>query len=97
MKNKVEKLRMTCTIDLPCNVGDTLYTNLSVSGWYLRNKDKPYSVKVVFIGINGVDNFFNVEYGKGKMWQFKESDFGKRVFSTKEEAISKLKEIKDNE
>lgn len=88
---------MNCTVNLPCNIGDTLYTNLAVSGWYLRNKDKPFPVKVVFIGINGVDNLFNVEYGKGKMWQFKESDFGKYVFLTEEEAISNSKENKRNE
>lgn len=38
---------------LPVKVGDTVYTNVSWQGWYLRDKDKPYKAKVAFIGING--------------------------------------------
>lgn len=74
-------------IKSPVNIGDILYVNFSRQGDYLRKKDRPYKVKVEFIGINGVDNFFNVTYLKtGNMWQFKFSDIGKHVFITKEEA-----------
>ena len=45
---------------LPCNVGDTVWTNLAMSGWYFRDKDRPYSAKVVFMGLNNSD-----EMGRG--------------------------------
>ena len=78
-------------VHLPCKVGDTLYTNVSMSGWYLREKDRPYPVKVVFIGINNStemgSGFVNVEYEKrGPMFSFTFTDFGKRIFFTREEA-----------
>lgn len=73
-------------IKLPCTIGDTLYTNFAVQGWYFREKNKPYEIKVVFIGINGVDNFINVAYENGNMLQFNFSDIGKRIFITREEA-----------
>lgn len=56
-------------------------------GWYLRENNKPYKAKVVFIGINGVDNFFNVQYESGNMWEFKFSDIGNTVFLNPHEAI----------
>ena len=46
---------------LPCDIGDTVYTNCRMQGWYFREKDKPYAAKIVFIGLNGVDNFMNVD------------------------------------
>ena len=55
-------------------------------------KNRPYEAKVVFVGINGVDNFMNVELGEGKMLQFRFSDIGKKVFLTKSEAEAALKE-----
>lgn len=79
-------------IELPCALGDTVYTNHSMQGWYMHRKNRPYEAKVVFIGINGVDNFMNVELEKGKMLQFNFSDIGKRVFLTKEAAKAVLKE-----
>ena len=77
---------------LPCKIGDSLWTNFSMSGWYLREKDKPYQVRVVFIGLNGSDEmgggFVNVLYEKnGNMMQFNFSDIGKNIFYTKEEAL----------
>lgn len=73
-------------IKLPCAVGDTLYTNVAVQGWYFREKNKPYATKVVFIGINDVDNFISVAYENGNTLQFNFSDIGKRIFLTREEA-----------
>lgn len=72
---------------LPCDIGDTVYTNCRMQGWYFREKDKPYEAKIVFIGLNGVDNFMNVDFGNGHMLQFPFSEIGKTVFLTKEEAL----------
>lgn len=79
---------------LPCAVGDTVYTNDSMRGWYFRKSDRPYKAKVVFIGVNGGDGFINIDLGKGLQLQFDFSDFGKTVFLTKEEAKFALKEVK---
>lgn len=76
---------------LPCKIGDTLYTNASVQGWYMRKKDRPYKVRVVFIGINVVENFIHVSYENGNTWSFNFSEIGKRIFYTKEEAETALK------
>lgn len=83
-------------IKLPCKVGDTVYTNFSVVGDYLRAKDKPYACKIVFIGINESNDFgggfVNAKLKNGRMWQFKFLDIGKIVFLTKESADKALKE-----
>lgn len=71
----------------PCDIGDTVYTNCRMQGWYFREKDKPYEAKIVFIGLNGVDNFMNVDFGNGRMLQFPFSQIGKAVFLTEEEAL----------
>lgn len=76
---------------LLCGVGDTVYTNVRVVGWYMREKNKPYKAEIAFIGINGKDNFVNVVFENGNMLQFKFSDFGKTVFFTMEEAEKKLR------
>jgi hypothetical protein len=72
---------------LPCDIGDTVYTNCRMQGWYFREKDKPYKAEVVFIGLNGVDNFMNVDFGDGHMLQFPFSQIGKTVFLSEEEAL----------
>lgn len=82
-------------------IGETVYTNFAMSGWYLRDKDRPYKAKVVFIGLNESEEmgggFFNIAYEKlGCMMQFRFSDIGKSVFLTKEEAEKKLAEMKGN-
>lgn len=85
---------------LPCKVGDTVYTNLSSSGWYFRSNDRPYPAKVVFIGLNNSEKFgggfINVYFDKkaGCMMQFNFYDIGNLVFLTKEEAEQKLAEMK---
>lgn len=81
---------------LPCKVGDTVWTNLGMSGWYFRDKDKPYIAKVVFVGLNNSKEMggglFNVVYVKGEhMLQFRFADIGKTVFLTREEAEAALK------
>lgn len=76
-------------VELPVELGQEVYTNTAMQGWYLRDKDRPFSAKVVFIGINNSEEdgggFFNVLYAKRDyMFQFKFSDIGKTVFLTKE-------------
>jgi len=78
-------------LKLPCKVGDTVYTNTSMQGWYFRKGNRPYEAKIVFIGINGADNFINVDFGNGHMLQFKFSEIGKTVFLTQAEAEEALK------
>lgn len=79
-------------LKLPCAVGDTIYTNYSMPGWYFRKEKKPYAAKIVFIGINRADNYINADFGNGYMFQFKFSDIGKKFFLTKREAERALKE-----
>lgn len=74
-------------IKSPIGIGDVVYTNMKPCGWYLREANKPYKAKVVFIGVNGVDNFFNVQYESGNMWEFKFSDIGNIVFLNPHDAI----------
>ena len=85
--------------EIPCNVGDTLYTNWRWQGDYMREKDAPYPIKVVFIGINNSEEMggglINVVNEKGRMWQFSFNDIGKTVFLTREEAEKRLKEIQE--
>lgn len=87
-------------IRLLCKVGDTVYTNLSSSGWYFRSNDRPYHAKIVFIGLNNSEEdcggFFNVSFDKkaGCMMQFRFSDIGKSVFLTKAEAEQALAKMK---
>lgn len=82
-------------LKLPLTVGDTVYANHAMQGWYLKKKDRPYEAKVVFIGINGTDNFMNVDFGNGHMLQLRFLDIGKTVFLTKEEAEATLEELED--
>lgn len=80
-------------IRLPCKVGDVVYTNMRASGWYKREKNKPYKANVAFIGINGKDNFMNVVFENDNVLQFLLSDIGKTVFLTREEAEAALERI----
>ena len=79
-------------------IGQTVYTDFAMRGWYLREAAKPYKTKVVFIGLSDSKEdgggFFNVAYEKlGCMMQFRFSDIGKSVFLTKEEAaLQKMQE-----
>lgn len=79
---------------LPVSVGDTVYTNTSIEGWYFKKENRPYEGNIVFIGINNSDNYMNIIFGNGHMLQFNFSDIGKTIFSTKEEAEAALKELR---
>lgn len=87
LEHIIDKLLENKCHPLPCDIGDTVYTNCRMQGWYFREKDKPYKAKIVFIGLNGVDNFMNVDFGNGHMLQFPFSEIGKTVFLTEEEAL----------
>lgn len=81
-------------------IGQTVYTNFAMKGWYLREKDRPYEAKVVFIGLNDSEEFgggfFNIAYEKlGCMMQFRFSDIEKSVFLTREEAKAALERLGD--
>lgn len=83
---------------LPCKVGDILWTNHRLQGWYFRSKDAPYRVQVAFIGVNDSEEMggglFNVCYeNHGHMMQFNFSDIGKTVFLTKAEAEEALRRM----
>lgn len=85
---------------LPCAVGDTLYVNNVMQGWRFRcfkKEDRPYEVKVIFIGLSGADNCMHVVFSNGCIFQFWFSDIGKTIFLTKEEAESALKELEGKE
>jgi hypothetical protein len=80
----------------PCKVGDKVYTNLSMQGWYCRIKDRPYTARIVFIGVNDSEEmgcgYINVLFEKNhNMMQFRLSDIGNTVFLTREEAEQALK------
>ncbi len=83
-------------IELPCKVGDYLYTNSAMQGWYMRKRNAPYRVKIVFIGLNDSEKmgggFLHVLYENGWMLEFSFSDIGKTIFLTYEEAKRLLKE-----
>lgn len=75
----------------PCKVGDELWTNIAVRGDRYRLSDRPYRVKVVFIGLGGnKPAFFHVEYSNGRVFPFDAEQFGKTIFRTREEAEKAL-------
>ena len=81
-------------LKLPCAIGDEVYTNTSMQGRYFRKENRPYKAEVVFIGVNGGDNYMNVDFGNGHMLQFKFFDIGKTVFLTHKEAEEDLEQMK---
>ncbi len=84
---------MMKTVEVPCKIGDIVYTDFRLAGDYLRKKKAPYPVKVIFIGINAYEphggGFINVEYSTGRQYSFNFSEFGNSVFLTREEAKKK--------
>lgn len=93
----VEHLIANGVTVIPCKVGDTVYTNIAMRGWYYRDKYRPYSATVVFIGLNNSEEMggglINVLYGKnGNMMRFRFSDVGKTVFLSRDEAEKALAE-----
>ncbi len=94
-----DKIEQGTLKEIPCNVGDTLYTNSRWEGDYTRKEKAPYPVKVVFIGLNNSKEmgfgFVNVINEKSRMWQVEFSNIGKTLFLTCEEAKQHLKELRE--
>ena len=81
-------------VELPCKVGDMVYTNVVMWSWYryMREEDKPYEGKVAFIGLNTERGFMNVLLSERHMLQFDFTEIGNTVFFTREAAEKALKE-----
>lgn len=74
----------------PCKVGDTVWANFSISGSYLKRKNRPYACTVIFIGLNQSDSggYINVQYnGSDYQFSFDFDQIGKTVFLTLEAAL----------
>lgn len=94
LKELVEADREGRCVVLPVKVGDIVYTNISVLGDRYRNAERPYPVKVIFVGIGEGSVYFNVEYDNGRIFPFEGRNIGKTIFFTREEAESALKVMK---
>lgn len=92
LRELVEADREGRCVVLPVKVGDIVYTNISVLGDRYRNAERPYPVKVIFIGIGEGSVYFNVEYDNGRIFPFEGRNIGKTIFFTREEAESALLE-----
>jgi len=71
---------------LPCKIGGTVWTNIAVQGDRYRKSDRPYPVKVVYIGMGNLGSFFHVVYRNGRNFPFNFDEIGKTVFLTRKEA-----------
>ena len=76
---------------LPCKLGGTVYANFSLRGSYLREKNKPYPCKVVFIGISK-EPVMHIQFESGQVFPVDFEKIGKTVFTTKEAAEVALRE-----
>ena len=81
---------------LPRKVGDELWTNISIQGDRYRLSDRPYRVKVVFIGMGPETSFFHIQYSNGRVFSVDKEKFGKTVFLTREEAEKALEGKRDD-
>ena len=75
---------------LPCKAGDTVYKTITIQGDRYRRSDRPYRVKVVFIGMGPETAFFHIQYSNGRIFPVDKEQFGKTVFLTREEAEKAL-------
>lgn len=81
---------------LPCKLGETVYANFCIRGDYLREKDKPYPCKVVFIGLSS-EPFLHIQFKNKRIFPVEFSKIGKTVFLTREEAEAALEAQKGGE
>lgn len=86
-----DKIENGTLIDLPCKVGDTVYTieNNLIQKWYvglIDNTGEYWKCK-----LKSNKNKYKYDFRFVKF-----DDFGKTVFLTKEEAEARLKEMNDN-
>ncbi len=78
-------------VKLNCKVGDTI--------WYVEKDDDdcPIKLEIDNLGISAKGTWYYAYDDDDNKYGFINSDFGKTIFFTKEEADMKLKEIKENE
>ena len=80
-------------------IGQTVYTNHSMQGWYCRSSNRPYEAEVVYIGLNNCEEsgggYINIAFKgkKGCMMSFTLKELGITWFLTKEEAEQALKDF----
>ena len=85
---------------LPVTIGQTVYTNHSMQGWYCRSSNRPYEAEVVYIGLNNCEEsgggYINISFKgkKGCMLSFTFKEIGITWFLTKEEAEQALEAMK---
>lgn len=93
LQELVESDREGKCLTLPCNVLGTAYTNITIQGDRYKISDRPYRVKIIFIGIGETSIYFNVEYDNGRVFPFDSKDIGKTIFLTRDAAEAALKEM----
>ena len=91
LRELVEADRDGRCVVLPCKVGDIVYTNMSIHGDKYKMADRPYPVKVVFVGMGDGKSYFHVKYDNGRCFPFDFDQIGKNVFLTREDAAAALK------
>lgn len=91
LRELVEADRDGRCVVLPCKVGDIVYTNMSIRGDKYKMADRPYPVKVVFVGMGDGKSYFHVKYDNGRCFPFDFDQIGKTVFLTREAAAAALK------
>lgn len=91
LRELVEADRDGRCVVLPCKVGDIVYTNMSIQGDKYKMADRPYPVKVVFVGMGDGKSYFHVKYDNGRCFPFDFDQIGKNVFLTREDAAAALK------
>lgn len=79
---------------LPCAPGSTVYTNIAIQGDRYKLSDRPYPVKVVFIGIGEGSVYFNVEYSNGRFFPVELGNVGETIYLSRKAAEAALKEGK---
>lgn len=84
---------------LPCKVGDTVWTNITIVGDRYRYADSPCPFLVVLIVMGQNGGFFHAQDSSGQVLPFDFENLGKTVFLTCEEAEVVLgnREEADNE
>lgn len=86
-----DKIESGQAVVLPCKVGDKFYEvipGLPVREWIVDEFIISKERIVIFGWLNT---------GKGGFWKFWVDDFGKTIFTTKEAAEAKLKELRGEE
>lgn len=94
----IDNMKPAKVLEVPCKIGDTLWTCLRPAGLYFKAKDAPFPCEVMFIGINdseyydgGYVNVLYKNFGREAMLQFGFDKFGETIFTTKEDAVKSMR------